>query len=143
MLLNLEGKISIEKSCGAVVYRETDIGVEFLAVKSKANGDWGFPKGHVEEGESEEETAKREVLEETGLSIILHDNFRTTVEYTMPNGIPKEVIYFIGKPLETIVNIQQEEIQEYRWLNYNDMLPLITFENTREVLKRARSFLNI
>lgn len=134
--------MSIEKSCGAVVYRETDIGVEFLAVKSKASGDWGFPKGHVEEGESEEETAKREVLEETGLSIILHDDFRTTVGYTMPNGITKEVVYFIGKALEHTVRIQIEEIQEYRWLNFNDMFQLITFENTREVLMRASGSLN-
>lgn len=60
----------------------------------------------------------------------------------MPNGIKKEVVYFIGEALEDKVNIQNQEIQEYRWLNYNVMLPLITFPKTREVLMRARSFLN-
>lgn len=61
----------LEKSCGAVVYRHYGDTVEYLTVKSKAFGHWGFPKGHVEEGESEQESAKREVLEETGLNIAI------------------------------------------------------------------------
>lgn len=135
--------MSNEKSCGAVVYRETDSGIEFLAIKSKAHGDWGFPKGHMEKGESEQETAKREVLEETGLNVTLVDQFRTTIEYTMPNGIAKEVVYFIGKALpEHNVRLQQEEIQEYRWLKFNEILPLISYKNTREVLIKAKKFLN-
>ena len=89
--------MSMEKSCGAIVYRESDIEIEFLAIKSKSNGDWGFPKGHMENGETEEQTAKREVFEETGLKVTLVDEFRTTAKYTMPNGISKEVVYFIGK----------------------------------------------
>ena len=60
-----------EKSCGAVVFRKSASKLEFIAVKSKANGHWGFPKGHVETGESEAETAIREVFEETGLRITL------------------------------------------------------------------------
>lgn len=132
-----------EKSCGAVVYRKLDTGIEYLVIKSKAHGDWGFPKGHMEKGESEQETAKREVLEETGLSVTLIDEFRTTVEYTMPNGIPKEVVYYIGKAsAEHAVKIQQEEIREYKWLKFNEILRLITFENTREVLRRVNNFLN-
>lgn len=133
--------MDIEKSCGAVVYRKTVTGIEVLAVKSRTNGDWGLPKGHVEDGESEEETARREVFEETGLEITLKKGFRTTVEYTMPNGIAKKVVYFIGEATGQDVTIQQEEIQEYRWLKYNDMLSLMTYENIREVLMKANSFL--
>ncbi len=55
----------IEKSCGVIVYRIQIEKIEFLAVKSKVNGHWGFPKGHMENHESEEQTAKREVFEET------------------------------------------------------------------------------
>jgi len=136
--------MSNEKSCGAVVYRETDSTIEFLAIKSKAHGDWGFPKGHMEKGESEQETAKREVLEETGLKVSLVDEFRATIKYIMPNGIAKEVVYFIGKAApEHTVKIQQEEIQEYRWLKFNEILPLISYENTREVLIKANNFLNL
>lgn len=74
--------MSMEKSCGAVIYRKSNDNVEFLGVKSKGNGDWGFPKGHVEAGETEKETAKREILEETGLNISLIEGFRTKVEYS-------------------------------------------------------------
>ena len=135
--------MSKEKSCGAVVYRETGSEIEFLAIKSKAHGDWGFPKGHMEKSESEQETAKREVLEETGLNVTLIDEFRTTVKYIMPNGVEKEVVYFIGKVLpDHTVKVQQEEIEEYRWLKFNEILPLITYENTREVLIKAKKFLS-
>jgi len=131
----------IEKSCGAVVYRESNRGLEFLAVQSKASGDWGLPKGHVEKGESEEETAMREVLEETGINIILDQYFRTTVEYILPNGRPKEVVYFIGRALDSTVNIQEEEIRESRWLSYDDMITTLTYDEIKEVLKRAASYL--
>ena len=57
-----------EKSCGAIVYREKD-GVEILLIKHKNGGHWAFPKGHVENKETEEETALREIREETGLTL--------------------------------------------------------------------------
>lgn len=133
--------MSIEKSCGALVYRDSDRGLEFLAVQSKASGDWGLPKGHVEKGESEEETAMREVLEETGISIILDPDFRSRVEYILPNGRPKEVVYFIGRALDSAVSIQEEEIRESRWLSYDDMITTLTYDEIKEVLKRAASYL--
>lgn len=133
--------MSNEKSCGAVIYIQSGIDVEFLAVKSKANGHWGFPKGHMEAGESEKETARREVFEETGLDITLFDGFRTKVEYSLSENIQKEVIYFIGRISEQCVSIQQEEIEEYKWLNYNNMLELLTFESNKNVLKEVQGFI--
>lgn len=59
-------------SCGACIYRYTDDGLEFLLVQSfKSAPRWGFPKGHVDPGESWEETAHREVYEEAGIKIKL------------------------------------------------------------------------
>lgn len=84
------------KSCGAVIYRKSGEKLEYLSVKSKTNGYWGFPKGRIEEGESEKETAIREVLEETGLSITLMDGFRTKVQYKLNDDTLKEVVYIIG-----------------------------------------------
>ncbi|MBN4049304.1 NUDIX domain-containing protein, partial [bacterium AH-315-N14] len=134
--------MNIEKSCGAVIYRKLGEGFEFLAVKSKANGHWSFPKGHMEKDESEKETARREVLEETGLSIILLDEFRTKIEYQLTESALKEVIFFIGITSEQSVNIQQEEIEEFRWLNYKEMLDLLTFENSKKILIEVKDFLN-
>ena len=60
-----------EKSCGAIVYREGHGQIELLLIKHRFGGHWSFPKGHMESGETEVQTALREVKEETGLSIQL------------------------------------------------------------------------
>lgn len=134
--------MSIEKSCGAIVYRSLNTEIEFLAVRSKTNGHWGFPKGHMEKYESEQETAIREVFEETGLNVTLTNGFKTEIEYTLPNGILKEVIFFIGCTTQKSVHIQEEEIQEFKWLNYEDMLELLSFENSKNVLTEVIEFIN-
>lgn len=131
-----------EKSCGAVVYRKSGNDIEFLAVRSKSNGHWSFPKGHVEKGECEEETAKREVLEETGVNIKVLCGFRTKMEYVLYKNINKEVVYFIGEACNDDVHIQESEIQDYKWGNYKEMLKIITFDNAKKVLEEAKFFLD-
>lgn len=134
--------MNLEKSCGAVIYRMSGEALEFLAIKSKKNGHWGFPKGHMEKGETEKETAKREVLEETGLSITIIDEFRAEVEYKVTDNILKKVVYFIGMTSEYSVSIQQEEVEEYRWQSFADMLDLLTFETDKKVLMKVGNFLS-
>ena len=131
-----------EKSCGAVVYMSYNDTIEFLAVRSKVHSHWGFPKGHVQEGESEQETAKREVLEETGLVITLCEDFRTSVEYLPVEDTCKEVVFFIGQALSQYVNIDQREIQDYKWFNYNKMLELLTFDNDKKILSEAKNYID-
>lgn len=130
-----------EKSCGAVIYRYFGDTIKFIAVKSKTGGHWGFPKGHVEDRESEQETAMREVLEETGLNITLCDGFRTTIKYSPTEGIIKEVVFFIGKSLYGEVNIQQEEIMNYKWLDYSKAVELLTFDYEKNVLSEVKDFI--
>lgn len=134
--------MKFEKSCGAVVYRINGNIIEFLAVRSKLYGHWGFPKGHVEPGETEWETAAREVFEEAGLEIELHRDFSSVIEYSPKEGFYKEVVLFIGKSKGESVNIQKEEIQDFKWLNYSEMLEQLTFSNDKEVLAEAKSFLD-
>lgn len=134
--------MDFEESCGAVIYRISGEVLEFLAVKSKTNGHWGFPKGHVEKGETEKETAKREVIEETGLRITILNEFRTEVQYKLTDNILKKVTYFIGITSDHSVSIQQEEIEEFRWQNFKDMFDLLTFETDKNVLMKVRNFLN-
>lgn len=133
--------MKFEMSCGAVVYRHYGDTIEFLTVRSKSFGHWGFPKGHVEEGESEQEAAKREVLEETGLDIDLNNGFRTCIEYSPMKGTTKKVAFFIGKYLIGEVSIQQEEIQDYKWLSYSKTSELLTFDNERKVLTEVKDFI--
>ena len=85
-----------ERSCGAIVYREIAGERRFLLIKNKRSANWGFPKGHVEEGESNEDTARREVLEETGLHIAILPEFKSRSEYTIQGRIEKTVIIYIA-----------------------------------------------
>ncbi len=130
-----------EKSCGAVVFRQTASELEFVAVKSKANGHWGFPKGHVEAGESETETAVREVFEETGLRITLLLGFRNKIVYPLPGGSTKEVVYFLGQATADPVHLAQAGMHEFVWLSYPQMLEFLTYQSSKEILRAARQFL--
>ena len=82
-----------EYSCGAVLFVKTPEGVKYVLVKEK-NGNVGFPKGHIEKGETEHECALREIKEETGLSACIVSGFCQKVQYSLPNGHVKHVTYF-------------------------------------------------
>jgi len=86
-----------EKSCGAIVYYREKGNFQFLIIQQNVNIYWGYPKGHVIEGESEEETAIREVKEETGLMVKIHSGFRYIIEYRPRPEIIKEVVFFVGE----------------------------------------------
>ena len=91
-----------EKSCGALVYRITQNGQkELLFIKHRHGTHWSFPKGHMEEGENEVQTALREVKEETGLDIDLEGDFRQSVEYYPKPNVKKLWSIFWDTP-ETI-----------------------------------------
>jgi 8-oxo-dGTP pyrophosphatase MutT (NUDIX family) len=89
--------VNQEKSCGAVVYRKYHGNTEILLIRHIKSGYWSFPKGHVEEGETEEETAIREVFEETGLNVYIDGGFRETVMFSPKKDYIKTVVYFVAR----------------------------------------------
>lgn len=125
-----------EKSCGAVVF----CGNKFLLVKGH-NKNWDFPKGHVEKGETEEETAIREICEEIGARVELIPGFREEIKYQPKKGVLKTVVFFLGKLNSKELMIDPEEIKNYKWLYYEQAMMHLTFEDTRKVLVKARKFL--
>ena len=124
-----------EKSCGAVIYKD-DGKIRWLLIRQN-QGHWCFPKGHVENGESEHETASREVKEETGLDLTYMDGFRATTTYSPQEGVTKEVVYFLGKPCGGKEKKQIEEVSEIRWCKTIDALALITYDNDAALLRKA------
>ena len=88
-----------EKSCGALVFRKTGDHYDLVLLRHRFGGHWSFPKGHVEEGENEFQTALREVKEETNLSIRLREGFRESVEYFPKPYIKMQVVNFLGLSL--------------------------------------------
>lgn len=85
-----------EKSCGAVIFKKEDGLIRYLTVEYKIRQDyWGLVKGHVEPGETEHETARREIYEEVGLkNIAFLDGFRVKITYSPAPGVEKLVVFF-------------------------------------------------
>lgn len=131
------------KSCGFVAFTSVGGKCLYLIIKSH-NGDVGFPKGHVELGESEIETAVRELREETGVEVELFDGFRRSVEYKLPRtkDAIKETVYFLGRCTNPEALARQEnEVAEVEFMPYDKALELLTFEETKRVLTEAQSFI--
>lgn len=119
-----------EKSCGAVIIKENNI----LLIEQKS-GFYGFPKGHMEEFESEKETAIREVKEETNLDIEIFSDLRFPLSYFQKSDMTKEVVYFLAQPINEEVKIQESELSGYEWVNIDEVENKLTFDNMKEIWK--------
>ena len=121
-----------EKSCGCIII---DNGKVLLIEQTQ--GHWGFPKGHVEENETEVETATREVKEETNIDVEIDENKRYTMEYYTDKGAYKQVVFYIAKKIGGEEKYQEEEIIDMRWVTLEEALKLLTYNNTIELLKEV------
>ena len=120
------------KSCGVIPYRIRENTKEYL-VLLQTNQCWSFPKGHMEAGEREEETALRELAEETGLSASLLPDTRTVLEYAIPPMTQKQVVLYLGQ-VHGDVTLQQQEVISHRWVTADD-LPEYLHCDTYEAIK--------
>ena len=132
------GKFKQEKSCGAVVYNPKKH--SFLIIKM-LNGNWGFPKGHTEDQETDIQTAIREVTEETGINIEILDGFKKSIKYIPFPEVLKKVIFFIGITEEEKVTIDRDEIEDYMWCSYEEALKMITYKLQRDVMESSLQFI--
>lgn len=136
-------KLLREHSAGAVIYRVEDGDFKFLILKYGL-GHWDFPKGNVEKGESELETVKREVLEETGIDQIeIIDGFKERVGYyyrMKGNLIYKTVNYYLARTEQREVKLSHEH-EDYAWVTVDEALRYIKHKNSINVLNKAYEFL--
>lgn len=121
-----------EKACGCIIIEAGKV----LLIKQN-EGHWGFPKGHVEGNETEEETARREVKEETNLDVEIDSSKRYTMKYYTDKGNLKEVVFFLAKKSSDIIKPQEEEIAEIKWLDFERAISTITYDNTKELFKKV------
>ena len=131
-----------EKSCGAVVFTRINNEIKYLLVRNLA-GQYGFPKGHVERGETEEQTALREVFEEVGLIVKILPGFRMEDEYLIPQkeNTVKRVVYFLAEYSKQEFSYQKEELTDAVLLEYERAMTLFSFESNRKILTKANNFL--
>lgn len=125
-----------EKSCGAILHWKQDGEDLFLLIQHKNGGHWAFPKGHVEEGETELQTALREIREETGYEAEIDSGFREVISYSPKEDVMKDVVYFSGKVLGGEVQAQPEEVLQIRWETAEQAIETLThYENRQALLK--------
>lgn len=120
-----------EKSCGCIIIESGKV----LLIQ-QMEGHWGFPKGHVEIGETEIETAIREIKEETNLDVEINANKRYTMEYVTDKGTYKQVVLFIAKKVSENEKYQESEIKSMKWMTFEDAIKTITYDNTRQLFKK-------
>lgn len=132
-----------EVSAGAVLFRGPKKDPQFLLLHYPG-GHWDFPKGNIEEGENEQETVRREILEETGIRRMRFvDGFRHTVRYFYRwkgQGIFKIVVYYLVHTPQKQVRLSFEHTG-YEWLPCEAALARLSFSNSKHLLKKAMDFL--
>jgi 8-oxo-dGTP pyrophosphatase MutT (NUDIX family) len=119
------------EAAGGVVVR----GGQVLLVHRPRYDDWTLPKGKLDEGESFEDAALREVEEETGLRCHLVRELPST-EYHV-GGRPKIVRYWLMEPDADIPFVPNDETDALRWLVPDEALRLLTYDRDRDVLAAA------
>ena len=123
-----------ENSCGTVVFHQTDnYEYTFLLIKQQNTYHWGFPKGHVEHKESRVQAALRETYEETGLEVNLYHFIKDQVIYHPLSTIKKRVTYYLARSMHQDVIMQIDEIVDYKWATYDEVLQTLTFENDQHL----------
>jgi 8-oxo-dGTP pyrophosphatase MutT (NUDIX family) len=130
-----------EKSCGAVIYHMRDGSPKFLLIKNLKSQHWGFSKGHIEAGETEEQTARREIREETGLEVQFISGFRSMLLYAIHEHFTKHVVFFLAQTSDPTVRLQISEIEQASWVSYEDGIRMLHFDNDRALLKKAMSWI--
>ncbi len=125
-----------EKSCGAVIYKVVNNTIYYYIIKQE-RGHIAFPKGHVEEGETEEETATREIKEETNIDVLIDNKFKEISTYSPAKDIIKDVIFFVALALNEDIKPQKGEVAETLLVNYDEALSMLTYERDKEILEKA------
>ncbi|MBQ3418503.1 MAG: NUDIX domain-containing protein [Erysipelotrichaceae bacterium] len=128
-----------EESCGAIIYTIDNEEYKYLIIKDR-HDNYSFPKGHMENGESRIDTAKREIKEEVGLDIDIIDNFEYEYSYKINNDVDKTVCLFLAR-LNGEPYINDGEAKEILLLSYKDAYKLINFDIIKEALNKANEYL--
>lgn len=134
--------MSKEVSAGAVIFKRNKE-IEYLLLRYES-GHWDFPRGAIEKGETEKETAVRETQEETGISdLAFIPGFRNKIFWFYKKEgrtIYKEAIFYLAETKTADVKLSLEHVDS-KWLPYEEAMEQITFKNGKVVLEKAHEFL--
>lgn len=108
------------KSCGVLPYRVTDRGREYLIVYEHFSQCWSLPKGHMEAGETEVQTAQRELFEETGLTAVIDSSISAAIEYPISPISRKQVVFIPGE-VQGEPRTREGEIEGFKWVTTEEL----------------------
>lgn len=134
-------------SCGIMPAHKDTSGEYLYLLLQSHGGYWGFPKGHLEPGESTQKAALREAREEVGFNINPEDlQFRVSYSY---NEEPvddviktKTVILYPVVVNQKDVSLQAKELKSYRWVKTDEAVQLINIPGVKEMMQQANKFLS-
>ena len=132
MTAELPPPTDVIQAAGGLVVRRQSGNLEIAVVHRPVHRDWSFPKGKLEPGETFEQAARREVLEETGMSCRLV-RFIGHTEYVDRKGRPKAVAYWVMAP-EAGSFRPNGEVDELRWVTLEDATRLLTYPRDIELV---------
>lgn len=128
--------MNYEKSCGAVIFRRAETW-NVLLIRHNRGRHVSFPKGHVEPGETESQTAEREILEETGIRVRVDKRFRAENRYNIRPDTQKLVVIFAAVTDQADITPQPEEIAEAFWCPVAEANERLTYERDRRIMRDA------
>ncbi len=121
-----------EISCGTITFYKGKV----LLIKQN-RGYVGFPNGHMEKGQTEEETAIRETKEETNIDVKVHKDKKYCINYTINNSISKDVVFFLAEPISFDIQKQDSEIEKSMWVDKSLVCEYLSYDDTKEVFLEA------
>ena len=136
-----------QSSAGVVVYRVGKDDERTYLLLQYPRGPWDFAKGKLKDGEMWREAAMRELKEETGLSLPLHQSFEHSYSYTFNdirgNKVEKTILFFIAKAdYDSDISLSQEHV-DYLWLPYEQARMQLVFDNIKHLLDQVEQFLEL
>ncbi len=131
------------QSAGVVVYRKKDDEIQFLLIRN-VKGHWDFPKGQIDLGENALQAAKRELLEEAGITARILDGFEYSYSYffTDHDGqkAHKTVAFFLGCANDGDIKLSHEHT-DFVWLDLEKAVERLCFDEGKDLLKEAEKFI--
>ncbi|MBM3303756.1 MAG: NUDIX domain-containing protein [Candidatus Aenigmarchaeota archaeon] len=132
-----------ERSAGFVVFRRS-AGARLYLLLEHGDSRWDFPKGNIERGETARDAALRELREETGISRVRQiGGWERGIAYFYRKAgkiVHKDVTYYLGEAADGKVVISSEH-KGSGWFSYEDAMAKLKFENAKQTLEKAESFL--
>lgn len=134
--------MNIIKCSGAVVFTRINNEIKYLLVQQHG-GFHGYPKGRMETGETEEQTAIREIYEEVGMRPTFIEGFKTIDEHDIPSKPDTriQIVYFLAEYENQEIVMQTEELLSVKLLSFEEALNTFEYESSKRILKKANDFL--